>query len=145
MPFEESIKDLKPNKWPTLNFSVEQMKTDLKESTTDENSDDEIDADSSGKKHNTFSSSLLNDTYQTINSNDDDDDDGDSDGDNTDEVNRTTSNTDISKTLAVLNYYYWWLQYMSNEFSHPNQSTNQTMGNLGSSNFSSNGNYTNDD
>ncbi|VDQ01357.1 unnamed protein product [Trichobilharzia regenti] len=27
MPFEESIKDLKPNKWPTLNFSVEQMKT----------------------------------------------------------------------------------------------------------------------
>ncbi|CAH8443305.1 unnamed protein product [Heterobilharzia americana] len=128
----DSVVGMKSNQQESLSFSIEKIKNDAY-------GDNEVNTTTCEKNNHNFSfDSKKKDTgvvtNKTSNSNNDND---------INEVNWTTSNTDISKTLAVLNYYYWWLQYMSNGISHSKQSTNYAMENSTCTNVSSKDCFTN--
>ncbi|CAH8438178.1 unnamed protein product [Schistosoma rodhaini] len=143
------------NKPTILNFSVEQIKTDSESSTMHESNDNETNAE---KKYTDTSEHRLTDfkRKETIlgkcHDNCDDADDHD-DNENADEEdvgddncdNNTSHNTDMSRTLTALNYYYWWLQYMSNELPRVKQSVVSEAKVSVFNNFPSHGCYANDD
>ncbi|KAK4472975.1 hypothetical protein MN116_004175 [Schistosoma mekongi] len=128
----EYLKDLKLHKPSSLNFSVEQIKMDPKYSTMHESNDNEVKLcnDNSNCLSLDFKSKELipgkkNDDFDDRDneySDAEEDEVGNNRCDNN-EVGEANQNTDISKTLTVLNHYYWWLQYMSHEVSHEKPST----------------------
>ncbi|CAH8436810.1 unnamed protein product [Schistosoma turkestanicum] len=150
------LKNLKLNKPACLNFSVEQIKMDSKSATMSESNENEDDKEEeqidTPQRHSTdYKRKEIALTRNNDNCNDlHDDQHDDSDEDyicnnhcDNDEVTKISHNKDMSKMITILNYYYWWLQYMSNEFSREKQSVINESKESVFNNFPSFGCYTN--
>ncbi|CAH8436994.1 unnamed protein product [Schistosoma intercalatum] len=155
------FKNMKLNKPTILNFSIEQIKMDSKSSTMHESNNNETNTkkkytDTSKRRLTDFKRKepILEKNYDDCDDVDDPDHDENDDADEEDVIDdnsdnneaiKINQNTDMSRTLTALNYYYWWLQYMSNELPNVKQSVVSEAKLSMFNNFSSHGCYTNDD
>ncbi|KAH8854784.1 Dachshund like [Schistosoma japonicum] len=150
----EYLEDLKLQKPSSLNFSVEQIKMDPKYPTLHESNHNEEKLCNDNSKCLSFDFKSKEIILRKKNDNCDDKDNEYSDAEEDDvgnnrcdnnEVGKANQNTDISKTLTVLNHYYWWLQCMSHEFPHEKSSTIHESNEPVFADFSSSACYTNND